>query len=205
MTLVVVVVVYWVIFYFLNPSQSCPAHLPSQLAMQVEGPSPTIFWEVQSSLSAPELASSPQALLERSGKAFPQIPTLPGGGSHIFGLFGLQVFFRASPRARYSPDFCSCMCWHPHKKQMLLTQLWTSLPRGVVNFLMSWAVFFKFIHLLSTLLKRKKSGGKKVCFHKLHLKCDSRAIIVVSDMQFRTIFGYYKDQMHSFIIVFIFF
>lgn len=88
------IVVFWVIIYFLIPSQSCPTHLLSQLTMQVESPCPTMFWEVQSFPSAPELGSSGQALLERSGKAFPQNSTLPGGGSHFVWTFWITNLFQ---------------------------------------------------------------------------------------------------------------
>lgn len=88
------IVVFWVIIYFLIPSQSCPTHLPSQFTMRVESPCPTMFWEVQSFPSAPELGSSGQALLERSGKAFPQNSTLPGGGSHLVWTFWITSLFQ---------------------------------------------------------------------------------------------------------------
>lgn len=74
-------------------------------------------------------------------KSFSRNPHCQVGGATLLGLFGLQVFFRASPCARYSPELCSCLCWHPPKKQMRFTQLWTSHPRGVVNFLSLGLVF----------------------------------------------------------------
>lgn len=97
----------------------------------------------------------------------------------------------------------AAMCANIHvRSKCSIHSFEQAFPEGCEFFYVLGCFFNSFSPYLPFLKEQRQ--GEKTCFHKLHLKYDSRAIVIVSDMQFRTIFGYYRDHMHSFIFVFIF-
>lgn len=133
------------------------------------------------------------------------LPRNPGCrvGNHLVWTFRITSLFQGLTLCKVFTRLLQlCVLTSTKEANALYTAL-NKPSQRVVNFFMSWVVFFNSFSPYLPFLKEQRQG-EKTCFHKLHLKYDSRAIIIASDMQFRTIFGYYKDHMHSFIFVFIF-